>query len=226
MKKVICTAIITTLCILCTSCTYGNQGEDIHETSSTPAFTSEHIENPDNEENVYDLNDLQTFFAGRTHVEAFFIEGEQDVLEYDEVNNAFLIDKSNRELPYSVFNTRQGGKFYAFWLRDLDGNYSIVYSTAYLDSSLKLSDFDSLEVGVSTAEDVIKIDPSSDFCLMVSMGTYSYSYIDGETLLEIEYDFMDEFNGYDDVIVKNITVVGRDTLSHSKFGIILPEDLP
>ena len=100
-----------------------------------------------------------------------------------------------------------------------------VYFTAYLPSTKDLSIFDSLKVGISTAEDVKMIDPSFELMFLRSSGIFSYSFLNDEDLLEIEYISEDEVDGYDDLIVKEIKVISRKD-APSRYSSILSMDLP
>lgn len=209
MKKITAMIAAGILMILLASCTKSN----------------------DNGKPAYDIAELTEFFAGKHDINAAMDDTFQS-LTFDDVNKRFPVEEVKAD-GYSVYPVEQGGNYYVFWAyTSLDGtrlvtnindNPSVGFS-AYISSSRDQSMFDSLEIDVSTAADVMAIDPAFELILTMSSRVLSYSYLDGENLLQIEYHG-NEFDSYDDLVAKEITVVPRDN-GVSRFGTILPEDLP
>lgn len=178
----------------------------------------------------YDLNELKEFFDGRSVNEEIVFSADKLPLSFSEVNQKFPVEII-RTGEYSVYKVNQGGCFYVFWIKPLDEatlqptGEPCVYFSAYITLEDVSITFDSLVCGTSTAEDVRKIDPFVEFCFLQSSGTFSYSYLDKETVLQIEYYSSQDLNGLKDLIVKEIKVIPRET-APSSYGIILTKDIP
>ncbi len=176
----------------------------------------------------YDLDELCAFFEGKNMNEQFRNKNAP-VLTFYEVNNRYPIEVL-RTGGYSVYKVRQGGYFYVFWVSSFSTetnskNELCVYFSAYLSSDKSSDLFDSLMPSVSTAEDVRKIDPYFELTFLLSSGTYSYSYLDDKTILQIEYMRSQNVSEYDDLVVKEKTVLPRDSQA-SGYSAILSKDLP
>ena len=100
-----------------------------------------------------------------------------------------------------------------------------MYFSAYLPSVVSSDLFDTLTPGISTAEDVRKIDPSFELSFLSSNGIFSYSYINDETVLQIEYSQHGNVDGYDDLIVKEKKIVARAS-APTRYSVLLSGDLP
>ena len=180
----------------------------------------------------YDLNELKKFFKHANTNESIVLGSNMPVMTFSEVNNRYLVEIV-RTGGYSVYKVIQGGYFYVFWVKPFNVNANTdkgsgepsVYFSAYLASDASATLFDSLIPGVSTAEDVRKIDPSFELSFLRSNGIFSYSYIDEETILQIEYIYQENINGYDDLIVKEKMIIPR-TSAPSRYSVILSSDLP
>ena len=186
---------------------------------------------------TYKLEDLLDYF-GKFQVNESPIHGFPNNIHnmsIDQVNASFPIE-CLRHIDgkyYSVYEVREGGFFYVFWVMISNSSSDMgqepddysVYFTAYLSSLRRLSDFDSLVVGSSTAEDVSFIDPAFELCFLLSSQTSSYSLLEDGSILEICYDFGSELESRNDLIVTSIRVVSRSD-SVPKLSLILPEDLP
>jgi len=178
----------------------------------------------------YDLNELKSFFHDRHMNESIGGRANDLTLGFDEVNHKYPIEVV-RTKGYSVYRVKQGGYYYVFWIRPLTLDVSpldcepVVYFSAYLCSNVESNMFDSIIPGESTAEDVKKIDPFFELSSLMSSGFYSYSYIDKETILQIEYAYQENIDGYDDLIVKEKKLVSREAVP-TKYGNILSSDLP
>lgn len=92
----------------------------------------------------YELSELRTYFEGSNVNEKIGFGISNQSLMFNEVNKCF---------PIEVIRT--------------DG-----YFTAYISSSVGQEAFDSLEKGISTAQDVKAIDPSFELSFLISNGIY------------------------------------------------------
>lgn len=178
----------------------------------------------------YDLDELKSFFGGSNANESIGFGLNIPALVFSEVNYKFPIEIL-RTGGYSVYRVRQGGYFYVFWIKSFEAGANqiqrepSVYFSAYLSSDIAPELFNSLTPGVSTAEDVKKIDQSFELSFLISNGIFSYSYIDDKTVLQIEYECNENIDGYDDLIVKEKMIVPR-TSAPTRYSSILSSDLP
>jgi len=178
----------------------------------------------------YDLNELISFFKGRNANESIGFGSTRSVLTFSEVNDRYPVEIL-RTGGYSVYRVSQGGYFYVFWIKPFATGTSqsnsepSVYFSAYLFSGISPYLFDSLTPGISTAEDVQRIDPSFELSFLNSNGIFSYSYINEETILQVEYEYQENIDGYDDLIVKEKMIVARDS-APTRYSALLLSDLP
>lgn len=177
----------------------------------------------------YDLLDLKDFFGNRCLNSQ--IEKTGTTLYFDEVNDKYPVEVI-RPQGYTVYKVTQGGYFYVFWAKstanDEDGKkyHPVVYFAVYLSASKESKDFDSLKVGESTADDVRAIDEEAEFNFLLSRGTFSYSYLNEDEVMEIEYTISDKgLDSYNDLVIKDITIISR-TKGSTCFRSILEKDLP
>ena len=233
MKKYICIFVIAAICasiMFIVSCGNNKEGNDMNEIFFDKYVTddSKKLENILTRE--YNVNELKSFFEGNSSNENMGFGLTTSELLFGEVNRQYPIEII-RSRGYSVYRVSQGGYFYVFWIKPVATNISqtdeepLVYFSAYLSSSTVPIIFDSLKVGISTAEDVKMIDPSFELMFLRSNGIFSYSFLNDEDLLEIEYISEDEVDGYDDLIVKEIKVIPRKD-APSRYSSILSMDLP
>lgn len=179
----------------------------------------------------YELQALKDFFCNH-HMNEHSLNSGNDTfpLTISEVHKQFPIEVI-RNNDYSVYKVVNGGYYYVFWIKPFDlelgqtAGQPVVYFTAYILSPMEESDFDSLEMGISTAEDVYLIDPSFELIFLASNGIYSYSYLNEGTMMEIEYTTKGDMKYKCDLIVKCKTVVERES-ALSKYKSILSKDLP
>lgn len=183
----------------------------------------------------YDLNELRQFFEGCNINEYLISVSDIVPLTFSEVNMKFPVEII-RSADYSLYKVRQGGYYYVFWYSGHSTGSSqrpdepVVYFSGYLSSDLPISQFDSIKPGTSTAEDVKRMDPSVEIARVLPSGSsvahlYSFSYLNEETVLQIEYENSGSIDGYHDLIVKTINVIAR-TEAPSRYGLIFPGDLP
>ena len=189
--------------------------------------------------NEYDLNDLAEFFKdGRINV-GLGLSVNYNHLKFETVNAKYPVEIV-RNGGYSVYKVSQGGYFYVFWEIPFAAPESgqlfagatsesqeepQVYFRSYLSSDVPFERFSSLVPGYSTAEDVKKIDPWFELTFLMSNGTYSYSYLNDNELLEIRYEIYQNVSEYRDLIVEKIRVVPRKS-APSRYAPILQGDLP
>ena len=178
----------------------------------------------------YDLNELRSFFRGSNANESIGFGSTISPLLFSEVNYRYPVEIL-RTGGYSVYRVSQGGYFYVFWIKPFTISTSqsnsepSVYFSAYLSSDTSPDLFDSLKPGISTAADVQRIDPSFELSFLNSNGIFSYSYLNDETILQIEYAYQENIDGYDDLIVKEKMIVARDS-APTRYSALLLSDLP
>jgi len=151
-----------------------------------------------------------------------------------DVNERFPIECLRSKL-YSVYKVREGGYFYVFWIGSYDlpqdmlinnPNDLIVYFATYIPSLKKVSDFDGIKEGISTADDVSKIDPSFEISLAMSRTICSYSLLQDGKIMEIEYK-----NTSDTVFNRKTKLVTKKHIckkeeSKGRLSTIFSGDLP
>lgn len=190
---------------------------------------------------AYHLKELDEFFEGRS-VEDFIRLGEYKTayLKMEEVNEHFPMEnmrsykyKDEIVTSYTVYPVKEGGYYYVFWSTIIDEGirkiqpYSSVMSTAYISTPTRdASLFDSIKSGISTAGDVEVIDPYVYMDFTRSSGIFSFSYLDSENVLEVEYDpkIVEEISDYKNMIVRSVKVRPR-SMSYP-YEYISNEDLP
>ena len=233
MKKYMCICLFIVSCVvilLFASC--GNKKD---ESDMNDIFFNEYVMDDiktleSNLTKEYDLNELRSFFKGSNANESIGFGSTVSALRFSEVNYRYPVEIL-RTGGYSVYRVSQGGYFYVFWIKPFATGTSqsnsepSVYFSAYLTSDISPDLFDSLTPGISTAEDVQRIDPSFELSFLNSNGIFSYSYINDETILQIEYAYQENIDGYDDLIVKDIAIVARAS-APTKYSALLFSDLP
>lgn len=233
MKKYMCICLFIVSCVvilLFASC--GNKKD---ESDMNDIFFNEYVMDDikileSNLTKEYDLNELRSFFKGSNANESIGFGSTISALTFSEVNNRYPVEIL-RTGGYSVYRVSQGGYFYVFWIKPFATGTSqsnsepSVYFSAYLSSDISPDLFDSLTPGISTAEDVQRIDPSFELSFLNSNGIFSYSYINDETILQIEYAYQENIDGYDDLIVKEKMIVARDS-APTRYSALLLSDLP
>lgn len=228
MKHMKVLAILTTVLLLFTACRNGKAEPTFYENVSgfsaddaaplSAVLTTE-----------YSLKELETFFANTSlHEEGVFGTADDTRnLTMREVHRSYPI-ACLRKNGYSVYKVKEGGYFYVFWCSSTapDGTVDdVVYFTAHLSALKKADDFDAIEAGVSTAEDVCRIDPTCEFLFQLSSRTPSYSLLDDGTVMEICYSFAGELHSKKDMIVESKRIVSRDGCP-SRLASVNPADLP
>jgi len=185
-------------------------------------------------EEEYDINELYDLFGGRNAAERVVFKSHGlPTLGFDEVDQKFPVEVV-RTAGYSVYRVKQGGYFYVFWSSlvmngsKVEKTEPTVFFSAYLRSDKSIKSFDGIIPGKSTAEDVKKIDPSTEFNFLRASGIFSNSYLNSDTILEIEYEDPENgINDYADLIVKSKRSRPREgEVVPSAYCAILEKDLP
>ena len=239
MKKTVSTVLICILLFFLTSCVIGSKEEK-------PT-----IESDKELTKVYSLADLEGFIKNRNGYTLMnFGDGTKKFLFYPELNEKFPVEVVNRrddtdfDIAYTVYRVSDGGYYYVFWghahsqqehdedssliLNCTDTNHMCVYYSAYYGPYKKQGDFASLKVGVSTAEDVRKIDPDFEYDFMSIRGRRSYSLIDKDNVLEIKYTLAESKEvsyDYSSLIIEEINIVPIEE-SGSLFKAVFDGDMP
>lgn len=178
----------------------------------------------------YKLSKLKSFFEKSNTNENIGFGIQTSNLSINEVHKQFPIEII-RTSGYSVYKVDEGGYFYVFWVKPLStdsneiNNEPLVYFTTFLSKTLEDNMFDSLKIGESTAQDVYLIDPSFELSFLNSNSIYSYSFLNTDFIMQINYKHQGEFDDYSDLIVENKSVISRNT-APSRFSSILQKDLP
>ena len=233
MKKCMCICLFVVICV--TFQLFASCGNKKDESDMNDIFFNEYVMDDiktleSNLTKEYDLNELRSFFKGSNANESIGFGSTVSALRFSEVNYRYPVEIL-RTGGYSVYRVSQGGYFYVFWIKPFATGTSqsnsepSVYFSAYLSSDISPDLFDSITPGLSTAEDVRKIDPSFELSFLMSSGIFSYSYINDETILQIEYAYQENIDGYDDLIVKEKMIVARDS-APTRYSALLLSDLP
>lgn len=233
MKKYMCICLFIVSCVvilLFASCGNKKDESDMNDIFFNGYVMDDIKTLESNLTKEYDLNELISFFKGSNANESIGFGSTVSALRFSEVNYRYPVEIL-RTGGYSVYRVSQGGYFYVFWIKPFATGTSqsnsepSVYFSAYLASDISPDLFDSLTPGISTAEDVQRIDPSFELSFLISNGIFSYSYINDETILQIEYAYQENIDGYDDLIVKEKMIVARDS-APTRYSAILLSDLP
>lgn len=180
----------------------------------------------------YSLQELKSFFGE-------VLPNESSIFREDSAKNDLTIYDVNEKFPieclrkngYSIYKVSEGGYFYVFWIQSFtssltsDSDNIYVYFTTYISSLKKAGDFDSLQEGFSTVEDVAKIDPAFELMFILSSKTSSYSLLDDGNIMEICYTWNDSLVSRNNLIVENKEVISKKKCP-AKLASILSKDLP
>ena len=191
--------------------------------SQQPKYT---IDKPDDLlTQTYDIDELNKYIKNKnaTNLRAADFE---DFLYYEELNSKFPVEliRYGGNLPYTVYKVNQGGYYYVFWSwaypKELEGEidksskeYMCVYFSAYINEGKSKSAFNSLEIGISTAEDVKNIDPYVEFVSLSGRGFLSYSWLNPKEIIEITYSYKESedpnkpYDPYKSQVVKEVNII-------------------
>ena len=171
----------------------------------------------------YDILEIKEFFEGAT-TNDITIKPQKRLYVYN-VDVKFPLEFL--ENGYTAYKIKQGGFFFVEWSLSWNEEKQQarrkVYCTTYIKENLSENAFDSIHPGISTAADVEDIDPYFIINCWMSSGVYSYSYLNKDWVMEIEYEI-----GYQDhtnMIVKKIQKIPRESAS-CIFGVISDDFLP
>ena len=171
-------------------------------------------------EEKYTLEKLRSVVNGRCLCEKFISDGKPP-LTLNELNESipvsYISHGSNNigSLFYSFFNVAEGGRYYLFWIKELDDKFEIInddlvlYSVMYINEDRDVSIFNDIKPGASTAADVKRVDPDVEFVKMKSGETISFSKISRQYMMRIDYFDNDSGNGYDSITVASVRPVER-----------------
>ena len=185
---------------------------------------------------TYSLEELRGFFGETSMNENLIYSTDENKpdLSINSVDSRFPIECLRRN-GYSVYKVTEGGYFYVFWVRtfnpfpEIESDYTddaSVYFTAHITSLKKASDFKSIRLGISTAEDVARIDPAFELCFLMSSRTSSFSLLDNGSVMEIWYKWGGSIESRKDLIVKRIEVDSKKIGNPSCMSKVLIKDLP
>ncbi len=178
----------------------------------------------------YPIQEMDEYFKGNHLNEILGFQTNKEPLTYDKVNSRFPASTKKTE-GYSVYQIKEGGFYYVFWANAYDEEStkdvqdSVVYFSSYLSEEKYITSFDSLKANISTAKDALSIDPYLEISFAASSEIFSYSFLNKESVLKIEYSAKAQINSYEDLIIKEITVMPRKD-SASIYQSISAEDLP
>lgn len=193
---------------------------------------------------THDLQELKSFFGALPPKEASLydlVDDEKELSIYA-VHKRFPIECLRQE-DYCVYHVKQGGYFYVCWgerLRSMqylfanvgrtmdesDHDQTWVFFTAYLSNLKNAKDFDLIQEGISTAEDVSQIDSSFELISALAGGIRSYSLLDDGTMMAVWYHEAPNVNSRKELLVKSKKVIQKGPYVLSCLASILPKDLP
>ena len=178
-------------------------------------------------ENEYELNQLKEYFGTIQYWEYSYFGMKVDVdnRSIDQVNSQFPIRflRENSNSYYTIFRVKEGGRYYVFFYVNEDGKLWAT-TTCYLTEYKQKSDFKSLHQGINSYEDVLLVDPNSEISsALLSSGIYSYSLLNSEEVLQVEYSRKD-IKERKDLIIVAMQVKPREETS-SCFSKVLKKDM-
>ena len=197
----------------------------------------------------YSISKLRAFFGEIPYEEKMEYTENGKYIKMDEVNKKFPIEFLKVSLrehqKYAVYKVKEGGYYYVFWQRyiEYDDDMHVIYDggisfekssvaeTHYLTPNCfcSVSDFDSLVIGESTAEDVAKIDPEFEMKFLFSSGERSFSYLNDGSIYTVYYDMLNRGKSRSDYVVsRKVHRTVEDLKGHvpTYIATIHPEDLP
>lgn len=197
----------------------------------------------------YSISELKAFFGELSLEERYEYSDNSDEIYMKNVNKKFPIEYAkvslNENQNYAVYKVKEGGYYYVFWQRykEYDDEMNVIYDGGLrFDKSVAMcahyltpncfcsvSDFDSLVIGESTAEDVAKIDPEFEMKFLFSSGERSFSYLNDGSIYTVYYDMLNRGKSRSDYVVsRKVHRTVEDLKGHvpTYIAIIHPEDLP
>lgn len=197
----------------------------------------------------YSISKLRSFFGELSIEEMEYYSDNSKFIYMKDVNKKFPIEylrvSLNKYQNYAVYKVKEGGYYYVFWQRyiEYDDDMHVIYDggisfekssvaeTHYLTPNCfcSVSDFDSLVIGESTAEDVAKIDPEFEMKFLFSSGERSFSYLNDGSIYTVYYDMLNRGKSRSDYVVsRKVHRTVEDLKGHvpTYIATIHPEDLP
>ena len=238
----ICTLSLAAL-LLC-ACNKNENSKPPSEINSSPAHTTstrpmlansaiinDSISLEESLSTAYAISDLNAFFEPYHK-----LSNPKQLLTFHEVNNAFPVEIIRPTNNYSVYNVQEGGLFYVFWSFPLEEQSVYTYSQSsfqnryvasyvYIPKTSITRDISSIQVGKSSALDLLEIDPFLE--IIPASQIFSFTYLSPDELLRVSYS-RNEPSPYlvaEELIVNDITVVPR-TGQTSHLQLIQAFDLP
>ena len=168
---------------------------------------------------AYSLSELEAFFGNANRQLRIVNEDPCDELIKEQVEESFPGGIS-RSPNYVVYRVAEGGYYFVFYMpayagsEKPEGSLTLIYpleeaaevvrSSYYLPALPSFEEFSALEVGHSTAQDVIALSSATDFSFFLSSGIYSYSLLRDGCVAKICYDNA----GADRISMNNLIVSG------------------
>lgn len=169
--------------------------------------------------NEYNLEVLKDYFGDMSYLgngELFKVQSIV-VHTWSEVNSKFPVQcvRYHNNFHYSVYKVKEGGYYYVFWSVPVIGLQEereiITQWVVYLNDLVSVSKFKSVVKNLSTAKDVLKVDPNVEFDWASSI-TRSYSLLNDGRVVEIDYS-CDKLETLDDLVVTDIAIYKKGTVS-------------
>ena len=245
--------IILLLVVIFLLCACSNEGKTSSNEVTSAVFAEPELFSTDPLEKEltksYSIEEFYNYFGPYCTVfenQKHNYVSDLSVYKYDNVVSKFpdgclrvYIDELNQsQFVYSVFKVATGGYYYVFWggLVDdngieLDENWlqnRFADGMLYVDDLNSYEDFESVEIGVSTAEDVAQIDPAAYFNFGMSRGTVSWHLLNDGTIIEISYQKNDDYYttySRKDMTVQEVKPVDRN-ITRFYLAYINLDDLP
>lgn len=257
MKK-ICFCFVVVVLLLCACSNHSAQSASVNPTETQEATKSiiQNEDSPFYEGNLedynfttYPLKQLQEYLGPYCTIAENFWSGAviyKGTYDFNLVNAAlpgsclrqYTDENSDVYTVYSVYDVTEGGYFYIVWGGYEKDNPPDDYETWLTNSSANcmvhvtelknMEDFSAIEIGVSTAEDVVNLDSASYFDFGMGRGTPSWHLLKDGSVLEILYALNESFNENhqrSEMIVKSMKIEDRKH-THCMLAYINPDDLP
>lgn len=152
----------------------------------------EYLEIVNNETNSEEL--ITTIYEINDYYEDVYMSG----YSIDEVNKKYKIEclRQVNNVYYAIIKSLTGGKLFVFFDKRRDNEYR-VYTSWYTEKKITLEDFNSLELGVSSLDDVRRIDKFGEEIAFSSLVGYppadllisaSFHYTRDEYYVYITYE--------------------------------------
>ena len=154
--------------------------------------------------NSYSLDSLENYFSKGTRRIQFnsFFEDKNSEYFLEKNNEEITLKKAlkkfssvclreNGENYYTVYNIKEGGRYYVFWDNDTSDTKDIlrVIDSFYLNDLKSISDYECVKEGKSTYEDVYKMDKFTEINLITSSVAHSFNILNTGEVLHIVYDY-------------------------------------